>query len=336
MDDILTELAALPTHLIVRASRDIATTARLGWWQPEKQPRQIIPARRTNLFFQRITDRLWPKAPPAPFPSDRELLATNADFAWLFLFHPSGYLREAALCRIATPPTSPFFLAALALRLNDWVGPVRQAAARCVKHLAPDVAADVAADAAAYLLGRRFAWERWSDEAHMLDLVFARADVLAALAKRLQDTPTGPMGDCLRNALRFPDSDQHLSKLAATAIQPSVRAIAYKCLISRKAAWHAGFEWAWIDKVYGLRRRVPKLETRDIQTDGPVVDFIVAGIRDRSAFVRKTVADAMIGVRSQIEDEGHLVAQLAADPNPAVRSRGDFMVRHQGERSPSS
>jgi hypothetical protein len=121
LDDILTELAALPAHLVVRASREIATRAGLGWWQPERRPRQVIPTHRASLFVQRIKDRLWPKSPPLPFPSDRELLAANADLAWLFLFHPSGYLRETALDHIITPPTSPFFLAALAWRLNDWV-----------------------------------------------------------------------------------------------------------------------------------------------------------------------------------------------------------------------
>ena len=57
--------------------------------------------------------------------------AATLNFAWLFLFHPSGYIREAALDSIVTPPTSAFFFAALAWRLNDWAGPVRKAAERC-------------------------------------------------------------------------------------------------------------------------------------------------------------------------------------------------------------
>ncbi|WP_334379499.1 hypothetical protein [Bradyrhizobium sp. AZCC 1577] len=209
LDDILTELAALPAHLVVRASREIATHAGLGWWQPDKRPRQVIPTHRAILFFQQVRDRFWPKS-SLPFPSDRELLAANADLAWLFLFHPSGYLREAALNHITTPPTSPFFLAALAWRLNDWAEPVRQAAKRCVKRIALDLAAAVAADAAVYLLERRFVWGRWRDEANILDLVLTRDDVLAALATRLQKQSTGPLAACLRHALRYPGMDQHL------------------------------------------------------------------------------------------------------------------------------
>jgi hypothetical protein len=264
----------------------------------------------------------------SPCPSDQELLAANADLAWLFLFHPSGYLREAALYHITTPPTSPFFLAALAWRLNDWVEPVRQAAKRCVKHVAPDIAAAVAGDAAVYLLERRFVWGRWRDEGNILDLVFTRDDVLAALATRLQEQSTGPLAACLRHALRFPGMDQHLPRLAKAAVQPSVRAAAYKCLISGKATWPVGFEWMWIDKVYGLRRRTPVLHTRTIQRDRLPADFVKTGIRDKSPFVRKAAADAMIAVRSEIPDEGSLIAHLSTDQSPLVRSRADFLLRH--------
>jgi hypothetical protein len=328
MDDILVEIAALPAHLVVRASREIATRAGLGWWQPERRPRQVIPTHRAILFFQRIRDRLWPKSSPAPFPPDRELLAANADLAWLFLFHPSGYLREAALHHITTPPASPFFLAALAWRLNDWAEPVRQAAKRCVKRIAPDVGAAIAGDAAVYLLERRFVWGRWRDEGNILDLVFARDDVLAALATRLQEQSTGPLAACLRHALRYPGMDQHLPRLARAAVQPSVRAAAYKCLISGKAIWPVGFEWMWIDKVYGLRRRTPVLHTRTILRDRPPADFVKTGIHDKSPFVRKVAADAMIAVRSEIPDEESLIAHLATDQSSLVRSRADFLLRH--------
>src|SRR5882724_8214608 len=125
---------------------------------------------------------------------------------------------------------------------------------------------------------------------------------------------------CLRHALRYSGMDRHLPQLAKAAVQPSVRAVAYQCLISGEARWIAGFEWTWIDKVYGLRRRVPTLERRGIPRDRPVVDFVTDGIHDKSAFVRKIVADGMITIRSQIADEEILVAHLARDRSSAVRS----------------
>lgn len=323
LDEILSELANLPAHFVVRAGREIATSAGLGWWQPEKRPIQIVPTQDAPPFsrLKYLLGLEW-------VPSDNELLAANPNFAWLFLFHPSGYVREAALDTVNDPPTSPFFFTALAWRLNDWVAPVRQAAKHCFKRISGEIAATVTADAALYLLERRFIWGRWRDEANILDLVFTRDDVLAALATHLQGKPTGPLATCLRHALRYPGIDQHLPRLAAVAVQPSVRAAAYRCLISGTAIWPVGFEWIWIDKVYGLRRRAPMLETRTIQRDRPAADFVEAGIRDKSPFVRKVVADAMIAVRAQIPNEEKLVAHLAADRSSRVRSRADFLMRH--------
>jgi hypothetical protein len=307
LQDVLADLSAIPANQIVRASHEIVVAARLGWWQPQK-----------------VQSR------------EQELLRQNPDYAWLFLFHPSGYVREAALDCINAPPTSPFFFSALAWRLNDWVLPVRQAAGRCATRVLHRTAADVAAHAALYLLDRRFAWGRWSDGPKFLDSVFAHNDVMAALVEQLQQGSTGPLASCLRNALRYPDIDQHLPRLAAAARQPAIRAIAYKCLISGKAAWLMGFDWIWIDKVFNRRRPVPKFETRDLQRTRPAAELIREAVHDKSAFVRTVAADALIAARSQLPDEEALIAHLAKDRNSAVRSRADFMLRHPPSPQPES
>jgi hypothetical protein len=307
LKNVLADLSDLPANQIVRASREIASAARLGWWQPQ-------------MSFS--LERLFGSS------TEQELLRKKPDYAWLFLFHPSGYIREAALDAVNNPPTSPFFFSALAWRLNDWVQPVRQAAERCAKRVLHRTAPDVAAKAALYLLDRRLVWGRWSDEPKALDSVFAREDVIAALTGQLQEQSTGPLATCLRNTLRYPNIDEHLPRLAATATQPSVRAVAYQCLTSGKASWFAGFEWTWIDKVYGLRRRVPTLETRDVRRIRPAADFIREAVRDKSPFVRRVAADALIAARSQLPDEEALIARLAKDPSPGIRSRADFMLRH--------
>jgi hypothetical protein len=314
LEDVLTDLSALPANLIVRASREIAMATRFGWWRE-----------RNGLLF------LTPFSNPSSAP---ELLKKNPDYAWLFLFHPSGYVREAALDSINSPPTSPFFFSALAWRLNDWVLPVRRAAGRCATRVLHRTSADVAANAALYLLDRRFVWGRWSDEPKVLDAAFARQDVIAALVGHLQQGSTGPLTSCLRNALRYPDIDQQLPRLAAAAAQPGVRAIAYQCLISGKAAWFVGFDWVWIDKVFNRRGRVPKLETRDLQRTRSAADLIREAARDKSAFVRRVAADALIAARSQLPDEEALIAHLAKDRNRAVRSRADFMLRHPPSQLP--
>jgi hypothetical protein len=308
LKDILAGFSALPANSIVDASREIVGA--IGWHELS------------------LLDQLFSK-------SERQLMKKNPDHAWLFLFHRSGYVREAALDAIDSPPASPFFVAALAWRLNDWVKPVRQAAVRCAHRVFPKTGPDIAAVSAPYLLGRGLVWARWREESKLLDTLFGRRDVMAAIAVGMQINATGPLASCLRHALRYPEIDEHLPRLATAAVQPSVRATAYQCLISGKARWLVGFEWVWEDKVYGLRRRIPKLETRDIKRDQPVVDFVAKGINDKSDFVRKVAADAMIAVRTQIPDDGVLVAHLAKDRSPVVRSRADFMLRHPPSRQTS-
>ena len=303
LEDLLAEFSTLPANLIVRASWEIATAVTVG---------------ERSLLDQLL---LYPL-------SEQELLAKNPDYGWLLLFHWNGYVREQALDAISTPPASPFFFAALAWRLNDWVGPVRRAAARCAERVLPRISPEVAANAAPYLLDRRLAWGRWNDEANVLDPIFGSRDVIANLAIYLQEQSTGPLATCLRNALRYPNIDEHLPRIAAAAVQPSVRAIAYQCLMTGKAIRPVGFEWAWIDKVYGLRRRVPVLALREVRTTRPGVEWIRDGIRDKSILVRRVAADALVAARSQLADAGDLIAQLAADRSSAIRSRADFMMRH--------
>jgi hypothetical protein len=119
--EILTEISVLPADAVVRASREIASCARLGWWQPERLPLQVVPggyARRLLSCLRNFLTRSWPFSRSW---SEQVLLGQNPDIAWLFLFHPSGYVRQAALDCISDPPNSPFYLAALVWRLNDWV-----------------------------------------------------------------------------------------------------------------------------------------------------------------------------------------------------------------------
>jgi hypothetical protein len=320
---LLNEMATIPAGLVGRAGREIARAAGLGWWRL-----RVVPA---DLVFDRL-QKLGGNPQRPALPPEWDLLNANPDYAWVFLFHPDGYVREAALHAIRTLPPSPFFSAALALRLNDWVPQVRLAAKGCLQRVASQIGASVAADLAFYLLPRRFTWTRWHDEVGILDQIFARDDILAALATELLARANGGVGICLRQALRFPNFDRHLLGLAAGAVQPSVRAIAYQSLISAKVSWPVGFEWIWVDKVYNRRRCVLTLQSRDVKRTIPLDEVLAAGVRDKSTFVRKIVADAMIAVRSEIVNEAPLIARLAADRNPAVRSRADFMLRHPVQR----
>ena len=142
--------------------------------------------------------------------------------------------------------------------------------------------------------------------------VFERHDVMAVIAAQIRQQTTGPMANCLRHALRYPSIDKHLPRVAAAAIlKPLVRAAAYQCLISGKASWSVGFEWAWIDKAYGVRRRIEKLATREVQSAGSAANLIREAAHDKSPVVRRVAADALIAAQSRLPDEETLLAHLA-------------------------
>ena len=305
--EILAELSTLPADLIVRASKEIVEAAQL-WWRPRK-------------YFS-LESFLANSMP------EQKLLGKNPDYGWLLIFHTTGYVREAALNAIRTPPASPFFFAALAWRLNDWVEPVRQAAMRCAERVLGLTSADIVARSALYLLDRRLVWGRWNDESNVLDAVFGREDVIVALATHLENQTTGPLATILSHALRYPNIDAHLPRLATQAVQLSVRCLAYRCLLFGKVTWPVGYEWIWTDKAYGRRRRIPKLEARDIKRDRPYAGLLREAIKDKSSWVRHLAAGAMIRNRGQMPDEDSLIAHLANDPSPAVRSCADYILRH--------
>ncbi|MGJ4880664.1 hypothetical protein [Bradyrhizobium sp. HKCCYLRH1065] len=308
---ILTELSALPPQLVVLASRQIALAAHLGW--PTSMDR-LIP----GFFGERIYFR------------ELSIMRRTPECAWIFLFHPNGHVREAALDTLQTPPLSAFFLAAVAWRLNDWAEPVRRAAARYVQRVQRQIAPDVAASSAPYLLDRRHSWGRWgSSEADLLDEVFGRPDVLPIIAGFLQRTANGSLAKYLRLVVRYPAIDQYLPALAASAIQPQVRAIAYRCLLTGSVTWFAGYGLEWIDKVYGIRKRIPKFDRRPLQDIALPPGLFWQAARDASVIVRRAAADALIASRAAVPDEDRLIAHFEQDKNPSVRSRADFLRRRR-------
>lgn len=302
---ILADLSRLPAASIVRASEELARSARYGPWpQPSLLDQFVLPS--------------WQQA----------RIKRSPDYAWLFLFDPNGRIREAALDSIERPPNTAFLLAALFWRANDWAKPVRLAAERCLQRVAQQITPDVVASAAPYLLDRRHEWGRWSNEANLLDRIFGRQDVLAMLAESIRRGTNGPFGKHLRLALRYDAIDEHLSMLAASAIQPQVRAIACQSLLTGRASWSAGFEWQWIDKIYGIRKRVPKFEGRLLQAVAPSPDLFWQAARDKSVIVRRAAADALIAARAPVPDAEQLIAHLVQDKDPSVRWRADYLRRH--------
>ena len=172
--------------------------------------------------------------------SEQDVMLETEGLEYLYLFHGDGYLREAALDKLATPLNNPFLFTAVAYRLNDWVRDVRRAAHACALRCFPITKAEVIAVAALFLIEQKDAWRRWADVSSVLEETLRRGDVVACLAAEIKHRRNGPMGRVLRYALRSDLIDDHLPDLSVAAEQPAVRAAALQALIDGRATWPTG------------------------------------------------------------------------------------------------
>lgn len=307
---VLDRLAEVPAGAIVQAARQIGGYGGLGQWGWGG-----ADTRRPSHFFKRT----W---------TVHEVLSTAPAYAWLYLFHPNGRVREIALRQLPGAPMSPFFFSALVLRLNDWAPPVREAALQAARLWFPTTDATVVAIAGFELLDRLPSWRRWATERSVLDEALGRTDVATRLVRRIGSATTGPLGAKLRQTLRFPAVDALLPDLAARAVSPYVRATSLDCLLAGKAIWPDGYEWRWVDKIYGLKRLDPRLETRPLGIARDVEALIRQGLADRSAVVRRVAAKALVEARGWMPDTDLLVERMIQDRSASVRMTADYILRH--------
>ncbi len=277
-----------------------------------------------HLYMSRWSD-------PPHLARDQALLRDTPQLEYLFLFHKDGRLREAALDKMNGPARSAFLVCALAWRLNDWAEPVRAAAARCVARVTPGAQPDILAEAAAVLLLRMGNWARWGGNAAILETALARPDVADSLARRLLTARNGRAGAILRQALRWEGLDRHLPELARDARLPGVRGVALQALLERKATWPTGWTWEWVNKAYGLGKRVPVTQCRTLADAPEALALIEAAASDRSALVRKIASQALVERRFDGDEVGRLAARFAADRNRRVREPAEFVLRKRAE-----
>ncbi|WP_144440020.1 hypothetical protein [Methylobacterium sp. AMS5] len=255
----------------------------------------------------------------------------------LFVLHPDGYVREAALRMLSGPARTAFEIAAIAYRLNDWAFPVRVSARSAALRIFPETEAGLVVEALFFLLDRMSEWQRWraeqEDNERILNELMARPDVCARFAERLCAARTGRMGKLLRHAVRWPGLDPFLPELARCAFLPSVRAYALRFLIEERATWPEGTRWEWVDKTYGLTHRVRVIGERRFVRTSDLKTLIVQGAQDRSAIVRRVAGDALVQHRSGLDDAMlALVRKLADDKSPSVRERATFILKERAAR----
>lgn len=305
---VISGLSRLPADTYLQAARDIVD---IGELYRRHEPK---------WFFLRIIHSQ----------SDYALLSKTPDLEYLYLFHGNGYLRERALAKIDGPLKSAFYFNSIAYRLNDWVEPVRQAAFACATRVFPQTSAAVIAEAAFVLLERTSHWQRGAKEALILEETFSRPDVVVQLAALIKMATTGSPSRVLTNVLRRDQMDAYLLDLARAALQPSVRAVALRCLIQGYAVWPDGFRREWIDKSMGRSRQVTVYQQRELSYKESVASLIAQGAVDKAAMVRRVAADGLVQHRKTLSNLDELVSIFAQDKTASVRERAEFII---GERA---
>lgn len=269
-------------------------------------------------FWQRFWRR--ESALPGSRPEALHQLRVVPSTTLLFLFHGDGFVREGALHALTEPLTSPFFVAAVLFRLNDWVPEVRAAALSCANRLFAITPAAVLLRGIFATLVQASTWGRWTVERAAIEMAFRRADVAHELVEFLCVSATGPTARLFSEALHRDVVDDRLFSIATCAKQPLVRAVALQTLVDGFARLHVGYEWKWIDKSMGQRKRVRVYRHREIQS----LDRLSAarlGLADRVALVRRATLDAIARNRQLIPGSMDLLQSLGSDRDPAVRER---------------
>lgn len=264
--------------------------------------------------------------------------ATNRDVeidpihAPVLMFSRNGYVREAALKAVNQLPDTPFFLAALVWRLNDWVEPVRRAAEGCAKRELPRFSTRTVVGAAPFLLERMHLWSRWGLPPAIILDVLARPECVHGLIVQFARTAE-ISATALRCAMRFGLLDNHLLWMSREAKRPEFRAIALKAIINREVTWVTHYERQWVDKPYGITRRIPILGRHAIPRPSSNwredVDVLIRqGAADRSPLVRRAAADGLVQHAGRLTNIRSLMTLFDGEKSASVRWRIEYLARN--------
>lgn len=307
------DVLSLPAHAISRVQDELRRMAQVGWsvWGYR---RLTLAERFAKIFRGAAKD-------------EQQLLRENPGLEVFFAFHSDGYLREAALERMDGPCRSPFDVAIVLYRLNDWVGPIRRAAVRCAQRRLPLTPVSHVAAAWVGLADRMHLWARGHEEQRaVLAGLVERQEVRDSIAAWIDQERSGPVTAIFNQVLRLSAFEPYLQDWATGAKHPQVRALALKTLLEGKARWVIGYRRHMIDKAYGEYRRIADMAERPLAVSPNRQALMVQGASDRSPVVRRTVAAALVRDRNTLPGWRQIADLLLMDRNPSVRERAEWVI----------
>lgn len=248
---------------------------------------------------------------------------------WIDLCSEDGFKREKTLRTLSGAAPNRFFFAIAVRRLNDWVPQVREAAREKLPVIAQDTDPELVVDVLCATFPHWSSWGRLEDKDKQALLEIASIEKVGhSLKSRILSATSGPMVSVLSQAGCTEILDCHLDEIARKAIQPSVRAKAYRCLLEGKMVWCDGRKWEWTDKRYCKGQFKPILCERTVRVTSPFLETLKSAAIDRSPIVRRVAGEMLIRELEKIGTESLGLAELlASDPSPSVAERGRFALK---------
>lgn len=295
--------------------------AQLDYWE------RLIRDEFSSAIEIKTGYKWWPSLKPDRF------------LTWIDIFSWDGYSREKALRSLSGPVPNSFFFALSLRRLNDWVPEVRAAARERLPVIIEQSYPTDIVGALSATLGNWESWGRMKEsDKEALFQILINEHTFDAFIQHILTCPSGPMTSVLSQLGRSATTDRYLTEISKNAIQPSVRAKAYRSQLERKMKWLEGRQWKWIDKSYGVRRLVPKISERKLSETPDFKSTLHAASEDNSSMVRRVAAELLIqnietlGVDSSLS----YARKFSTDSSSSVSERGIFALRQLGADGESS
>lgn len=252
---------------------------------------------------------------------------------WLDLCHGDGRRREAAL---RTPPAgvpNGFMLLLALRRLNDWVAEVRGAARERLPFIAEHADTAQWVDALWHALTHSTSWGRMetADKEILMNLVSVES-VAEAFKIRIVSAASGPAAHLLSQIGRSSRFDRWLGEIARHAVQPSVRARAYRSLVEQRTQWIEGRRWLWTDLQWCKGHFEWIRGERPLATDLHGIDALARASLDKSPTVRRMAADLLVRHWQSFGPQcAALAERFAADPFASIAQRGQYVAGKLGD-----
>lgn len=252
---------------------------------------------------------------------------------WLDLISWDGYRREKALRALSGAAPNTFFFSLAVRRLNDWVPQVREAAREKLPEIARSTEPKYVVEALCVALSNWNSWGRIKEaDKEVLLQIVCEKEIANSLRSKLISSPFGPMSSLFSQLGRTPILDGKIEEIASLAIQPSVRAKAYRSLFEGRIVWIEGKKWEWTDIRYCEGRLDSIVAERKLDVKTPLLELIKKSSEDRSSIVRRVSAEILIRELESLGSVARAFAErFASDKSHSVSERGEFGLKKLDE-----